>query len=1543
MQIAIDVLNEQDDDFLTRCLSNRTNKGYMILQDAIRTGNQSIMTLVTNLLLRPKLEKILAENLTNKINSGFYCMNDAIKSDAPEVLEAYIKLSEKHLSQKKWQELLLVQTEKDANYLQLAVFVGNPLLVELYVQAIHRAFGEESVNILRKMTNEMTVAFTPRTIKAMDIIKPYFNNSRVQNIERTPVYVRPTLRLPRLFNDACKAESEKEYKQILSNIKKEIAKNPQELVSFSQDKNWSHFNMVLMHVSKGQHDKLFAAKIVNELFNLLWEETNQRFPEKIEIILSAKKEDGRNLLCHAVGLPFEDIVKFLIEVYSQQGRETLLKETLVSKSLLGLRILQSTIISQSNANVEAILKLLEKFPEALSKNLGNVSTEGYMPVHEAVRGGFTPILKNLLSVLTRPPFHALLDVNLRNQTGHGFTLLTDVLKSGNVENVNLIIEHSEKYMDREAWKRRLKDTTHSGHNCLHHATNFCNIQVAQRLVDSIIDAFGNEASKTLDSLMNSRNKFRKEHDYKALHGYIKQRLDSNKKAHEKGADSSIRKHNEDLAQTPIAPSLPWRLEQVETSLSPTVEVENVIVNSENRLPEFDQAKLSSDDEKEMVIDHENDSEDLSNLKNKHHQIEEMPEIDVDDEIDDSEDVQLNQNEAIVSPCAGIDPKYLGGVLPALPQPETNDQTIENDASAITYLHEYELTPFKLLTKSKEDANSLQISLNLPEFHAEFYSERLLGDNEQVTFVLAGRKEEALLPRPIRGRCILVLTQEEHQHFENKLPQGYDALVIKAIQSDSHGRYQHLHKPTARRLGLFLFAHHMNLLTFMMIDDNIKKIKANCRNPGWDNFYELMKNQLDKLYCVSVRTDFNKTPKPGELGSKMFMIDMQALKERIPNLKNIFALFPIAANECHWGEDYWMQLAFYVIANFESQGYEILDKALITLQRSKSNQNAFANTGARARLFDSIDIQALQKMGLDEGRWVEVTHSLLNDIISENINRYQKRKKEIEKADLQIKHALANQITQLPIQSNEPQDVEGEFIQRYQSFIKTTRFKRGVFRHYQLSAMGAISKVTNNHNRLILATGAGKTYLQCELMRMAYHTAKAGEHIIVVTPHIELVNQFYNDFIEFNKNNSSTNRELQIPQEAIIKVCSHKQSCHVKTILMNDNIDNQKSVLIFCSDSLEKFVEEMNYQLPHVPLILLDEYHYYPSTVEDLINNLSAGSLIIGATATPPESDRLITAYRYTRAQGVKEKYLAPVIADSLSMSFSKENVAILIPALPTILQTQNHPNFREKQKLKDSKGIIYLPSIADCEQALAVLKEAGITAFCIHSKNTKHKAELEAFLENDDPGVLLAVKMLRIGFNAKDLGWTIIAQNAKAKEHASRSNIEQMIGRVMRLNGDKVGYVLCFKDVLAEVVKPLLASQPITQKVNPDYLAQNNVYFAKGNTWKICDVANEKKFNELMKRTSLFKRKFSITSEVVPKFQMESALTTHNEADEADDSDFLTMIYFGVKSIPLVHAFESSKASKGRLAAIIEEIIGDEIVPWTLSDSTNEHKASVRK
>ncbi len=99
--------------------------------------------------------------------------------------------------------------------------------------------------------------------------------------------------------------------------------------------------------------------------------------------------------------------------------------------------------------------------------------------------------------------------------------------------------------------------------------------------------------------------------------------------------------------------------------------------------------------------------------------------------------------------------------------------------------------------------------------------------------------------------------------------------------------------------------------------------------------------------------------------------------------------------------------------------------------------------------------------------------------------------------------------------------------------------------------------------------------------------------------------------------------------------------------------------------------------------------------------------------------------------------------------------------------------------------------------------------------------------------------MLKIGFNAKDLGWTIIAQNANAKKHTSRSNIEQMIGRVMRLNGDKIGYVLCFKDVLTEVVKPLLASQPITQRVNPDYLAQNNVYFAKGNSWKICDVADE--------------------------------------------------------------------------------------------------------
>lgn len=898
---------------------------------------------------------------------------------------------------------------------------------------------------------------------------------------------------------------------------------------------------------------------------------------------------------------------------------------------------------------------------------------------------------------------------------------------------------------------------------------------------------------------------------------------------------------------------------------------------------------------------------------------------------EDESSQPDQKAEIYPPCGGIDAKYLGGALPHLPEPV--NESGGSGYSPIHYAQSFELTSLDSIQISKDEMSKRKcFKLTHPFIEMEYFSAKARPQSdEKLTFIIAGRNLQALVPQSDGARCVLVMPHEDYDKLKNKIPASYDIIALKSLKSPSHGNYTKLGLIVPRRLATFLFAYHYKLSNFLMIDDNIKAVKFNARNGGWNRFYQLLENQLDNLLCASIRTDSYKESRPGELGSKIFMINMKRIREKVLTIKDIFACFPDALTATYWGEDYGMQLALYAMADQDSQGYQILDKEIASLVRSEKNRNLFAKSGVQAKIFGPMNAASLQKLSPEARRWVEESRSLLDGIILSNIRRYQKRKRAIERADLQAKHAIANRVQLLDSLEGAVEvevDDELDFIDRYQAMIRALHFDESIFRSYQIEGMKSIANITDINVRLWLATAAGKTFMQCELMRIAYHRAKRGEHIIVVTPHIDLVNQFYDDFIRFNEKVTTEDVDLRVPNEAIIKVCSHKQSCHVKALLMNEAISHQTSILIFCSDSLDKFLEESEYSLPHVPIIFADEYHYYTSTVDRIVNELvDSEPLVIGSSATPPKNDPLsTTAFRYTRAQGVLDGYLAPVIADSLGVNYSKENVQLLITCLPKLLE-RYHPGFTNHSRLKNTKVIVYLPSIPDCQKAQSVLEQSHISCFSIHSKNKKHKIELEEFLNSDNAGVILAVKMCKIGTNDPRIAGEIIGQNANAKDHASRSNIEQMIGRAMRKLEDKIGYVLCFDNVLREVVSPMLASQKVTLPVSTEYLMQETFYYTKDKIhWFVGDNDDMELKTRILTPGSGYKIAFRIVPKPIRNFYIEA--TPDIEEPEAalsenDKEDALRLALFGVNSGQLFSAYPKSKREKGGLSVCIDAMTGD--------------------
>jgi hypothetical protein len=189
--------------------------------------------------------------------------------------------------------------------------------------------------------------------------------------------------------------------------------------------------------------------------------------------------------------------------------------------------------------------------------------------------------------------------------------------------------------------------------------------------------------------------------------------------------------------------------------------------------------------------------------------------------------------------------------------------------------------------------------------------------------------------------------------------------------------------------------------------------------------------------------------------------------------------------------------------------------------------------------------------------------------------------------------------------------------------------------------------------------------------------------------------------------------------------------------------------------------------------------------------------------------------------------------------------------------------------------------------------------------------------------------MCKIGTNDPRIAGEIIAQNAKPKDYSSRSNIEQMIGRAMRKQGDKIGYVLCFDNVFRGVVSPLLASQKLTLPVSTEYLMQETFYYTKDKVhWFVGDNDDVELKKRILTPGSGYKIVFKIEPKPIRNFHIEEYPDSEEDDDEAELEDnikeeTLRLALFGVNSAQLFSAYPKSKKSKSSLSLCIDEMTGD--------------------
>jgi len=836
--------------------------------------------------------------------------------------------------------------------------------------------------------------------------------------------------------------------------------------------------------------------------------------------------------------------------------------------------------------------------------------------------------------------------------------------------------------------------------------------------------------------------------------------------------------------------------------------------------------------------------------------------------------------------AGIAAKYLG--IKVLPLPEPPKET----APPISFSREGALVMLSSFPFNLEKGFFKKFEIKAPNLVADYYYTSTLPqeEKEQMFFICAGRKENALVVQPKKGRCVLVLTEDEFQAMKPTLTNLVDVLVIKALNSSTHGKFKKLSLITCRRLAILLFAYFYELEHIIMLDDNISHVKFQDESQEsnvWDSLFQRMRAQVENYACISISTQY-KHPGSNELGSKFFMLNMQKIKERRISNKDIYLLLPDAAQAAFWGEDYLMQVMLQSHKECPpNQGYQVLDPSQFSLIRSKTHRNVFAKLGNLAAPLALLSEDKMALLTAEKQEWLTKGINTFNAIVARNFDVAKQREKYLENADLLALHAQANGIE--PTILNQPsiavEDVE--FSTKLKSLIHSLEPNSQFFRNFQFEALKQVLKLEQTYARFNIATGCGKTLIQVVLACMGFHAARDGEYIVILTPQIDLVNQFYSDFLRINKRLMEHYPSFALPNEQVVfKISSDDQSVQLQTWLKNSKIKKQKSIMIFCTDSFDKLLKENIDALAQMRLILADEYPEYTSLIKKLKQELSENeeTITIGSTATPPEEDPLDhDLYIYSRRRGVNDGLLAPVIADSFRVDYSIENVQKLISCLPEMLMTLCHPGFSNYTTLSSCRGVIWFPSIEFCEKAYESLNACGIKCYSIHSKNPKQKMQLKAFLESKESGLLIACDMLGIGFDDKELAFEIFARNANELDYASKNNLLQRLGRVMRTpenkEDQKIGYVLGFNNVIANIVRPLINAR-LNLPLSPNYLAQNIGFFLKDNQCKAIDLESKHPLvrsghkPQFTVRPSAFE--FSIQSK-------EDAVVEENIDDKIDD------------------------------------------------------------
>lgn len=687
---------------------------------------------------------------------------------------------------------------------------------------------------------------------------------------------------------------------------------------------------------------------------------------------------------------------------------------------------------------------------------------------------------------------------------------------------------------------------------------------------------------------------------------------------------------------------------------------------------------------------------------------------------------------------------------------------------------------KTLNQSFEELSQIRTptiyteGLDLPSTKVEFRSLQSLEDLsncKQWTFVLAGRKSDALIPEPAEeGRVVLVIPFSQQESAAQYVARGCDVLLIKTVDDEECTGL-----PTDRRIAISEFAEAINLKLFAMIDDNVEGVAFAKQLDTWPKIFDHLKNIAtnNDLAILSLQTysgHFNAEMPQCETeqirlskqGAKVFLVSLEKISEKgIPKRQ----LWP--KDRKKWGEDVYVQ---YLIPNVGLKAASI-DRKHGVIKRADSLKNTCVG-----RVSNPSDW--MQECATDDDPdLVKKTIQDMQDHYQHSKKHYQEELIRLENLDLHALHT--GKPGAYPSSSIQYTPHNMSALEMAEQAVSDILGQPPVtWRNCQVKALRALKThlEENKVGQFDMATGSGKTKIFANLALQMAHLANQGQNTLIITPRTVIDGQVFQEL------------KRSIPKGSrarITVVDSSKGHIPLGGFEINKRIKKDGNyVVVMCMASAKAFLEGNISNSSIFDTIIVDESHSTSKSLAKLLRESTDkhDQVLLGFSATPNKCLQEIrdtfgsTIYEYSLGDALQEGVCTPWEVQLTNEYQTSEKVETLVPQLSNYLRHQETNN---GQRLRELPGIIYTGRVELANQLSMHLNQPDeITAAPYHSKlsETERSTHLANF-ESTKTKILVTAQMLQEGYDGRPY-WALFLDHEGNR--LTRELGTQILGRVVR-------------------------------------------------------------------------------------------------------------------------------------------------------------------